>query len=467
MTARSHISRRGLLASLAFGTAIGRAQQNDRYGAWSGKRFEASGFFRLEKSGRWWLVSPEGNAYLSLGLNHATTDFLVQPYNRKHWLESFGAASASDPLFVEGFRRRVAEDMKAYGFNALGCHTRTRQYWKAPVWPYVQPFKVVDIDHWRTPVDADFPDVFSTAFENKCRQRASEERLEEFRNDPYLLGYSYTDCPILTELDASARQRVTFGAPRAATSTWPRVLRNLPSGSPGKKVYVELMRERYAGQIYAFNEVYGMSFGSFDAVEEAHNWRPAVERRNANEARDNAAFLERILDRYYQVMAATIRSHDPNHLIFGDKMNGNTDTPDAAIRIAARHNDLTFFQWYAYYGEQHARLDRWSEITGKALLNGDAGLSTPNEHMPHPNGPDAPDQEERARRTLDLGRKAFSRPDFVGWHYCGWMDTWDTMPGKEARQHSGLQDPFGRRYEPIVRAVKTISSEMYDLAAGK
>ena len=42
----------------------------DRFGGWTGKRFKATGFFRLEKDERWWLVTPEGNAFLSFGINH-------------------------------------------------------------------------------------------------------------------------------------------------------------------------------------------------------------------------------------------------------------------------------------------------------------------------------------------------------------------------------------------------------------
>lgn len=35
----------------------------DRFGGWTGKRFEPTGFFRVEKDDRWWLVTPEGNAF--------------------------------------------------------------------------------------------------------------------------------------------------------------------------------------------------------------------------------------------------------------------------------------------------------------------------------------------------------------------------------------------------------------------
>ena len=52
-------------------------------------KFEATGFFRLEKADRWWLVTPEGNAYLSFGLNHAERKHLYRGYNRDFWIKKF------------------------------------------------------------------------------------------------------------------------------------------------------------------------------------------------------------------------------------------------------------------------------------------------------------------------------------------------------------------------------------------
>lgn len=68
--------------------------KNDRdgFGGWRGRRFRATGFFRTEHDGkRWWLVTPEGNAFLSLGINHYHAQWWAQGYNRDHWMKEFGA----------------------------------------------------------------------------------------------------------------------------------------------------------------------------------------------------------------------------------------------------------------------------------------------------------------------------------------------------------------------------------------
>ena len=36
----------------------------DKYGGWTGRKFRATGYFRIEKDDRWWLVTPDGNAFL-------------------------------------------------------------------------------------------------------------------------------------------------------------------------------------------------------------------------------------------------------------------------------------------------------------------------------------------------------------------------------------------------------------------
>ncbi len=68
----------------------------DRFGGWKGKRFEATGFFRVEKDERWWLVTPEGNAFLSFGINHLYPDLWKQDYNREAWQKRLNLDDLND-----------------------------------------------------------------------------------------------------------------------------------------------------------------------------------------------------------------------------------------------------------------------------------------------------------------------------------------------------------------------------------
>jgi hypothetical protein len=155
--------------------------------------------------------------------------------------------------------------------------------------------------------------VFSKDFGRHC-YRLAEQIAAPKKDDPYLLGYAMTDCPLLTEEDCRERPDVIGGAQRRARVGWPRRLRNLGENAPGKAAYVRTMRDLYRNRIDDFNATYGTTFASFQELQSAVNWRPATDLSNGNETRDNVEFLKRVVKRYYQTTLAAIRRYDPNHM---------------------------------------------------------------------------------------------------------------------------------------------------------
>lgn len=78
----------------------------------------------------------------------------------------------------------------------------------------MQPIKIVDIPHWRTAVpDENFLDVFTPEFVARC-DRMANEVATPVKDDPFLIGYTMTDCPLLTEEDCRERPDVIGGARR-------------------------------------------------------------------------------------------------------------------------------------------------------------------------------------------------------------------------------------------------------------
>ncbi len=435
--------------------------ERDQYGGLKRIHFEATGFFRLEyANGRWWLITPEGSAFLSFGLNHIGSGLMRSPYNREHWMREFGLTDTSDEQqFLDAYYTRVRQDFVRGGWNTLGCHNSDQIYGELRI-PYVLTVRFVDICHYMTPKDEDFLDVWSSEFQEHCN-RIALQRVAPRKDDPYLLGYAMIDCPIWSDLDAAPREVTVYGDKRPGLTTWPRRLRNLGPESPGKEVYVDTMRELYRGDIEKFNYTYQCSFSGFGDLTSAKQWRLEIDPNNGRELFDNTVFLNRTVDRYYRIAVRAIRRHDPNHLMLGDKLNGNTDVSDDLVRIVSSHCDLLFYQYYATWDDQQRLLNRFAQITGKAILCGDASISVPDENMPNPLGPHYKDQRERAESFTELMRNCFSRTDFVGWNWCGWMDRWEAVQPR--RQHSGIQDPFGNHY-PIVEAMRSFSEEMYTIA---
>lgn len=429
----------------------------DRFGGLDSIRFDPSGFFRLEKADRWWFVTPDGAAFLSFGLNHTAPEYLLQEYNIDFWRSEFGFQDQSEPAFRKGFLDKVTKDLAAFGMNTIGTHAPKRFFGNLSV-PYVQSLFFVRTSYWMFPKADDFPDVFSVEFERYCESVARRVVLPR-KDDPFLLGYTFTDCPLLTDFDANAHGQVPMGRAQPDMPTWPRTLRNMGPEAPGKKVFVSLARERYAG-IQEFNGTYNTEFASFDELRDSRDWSSVTKTADVDDADDNLAFLMSVLTRYFTVAYGAIREFDTNHLIFGDILNANTGASDEIVSLVTGYADLVAYQYYGGYDEQRDILDRWSKLSDKPLFHADSCFSVPYAEMPTPIGAVCPDQETRARRTVDFATQAFSRPDFIGWNWCGWMDMWAAW--KADRQHSGLQDPFGRYYRPMPETLSRLGSMLYE-----
>ena len=473
-----HFTRRDFIKTMGLGITatmmpfMGNCQQSrlDRFGGLESVHFDATGLFRIEKGNRWWLVTPDGGAFLSFGLNHADVEYLLQDYNIDFWREKFGFKDPSESAFQEGFVNKVMKDLEVFGMNTIGTHARKEVLGKLTV-PYTMGLFFAHTAYWLVRSAEDYPDVFSAAYEKRCERIARRLCLPR-KDDPFLIGYTFTNVPILTDRDADARGEPPMGSPtppwggpsQPDMPTWPRALRNRGPKEPCKKAFVDQMKERYPN-IRSFNRTYKTRFSSFDTLLDSVDWSPVVKTAGIEDADDNHAFLNRIYERYYTVTCDAVQTFDPNHLIFGDPINANTPPPDDIVSMVASHADVIAYQYFGGYDDQSAILDQWARLTGKPLFNTDSCFCVPYEEMPAPAGVVCSDQETRARLFLDFASRAFSRPDFIGWHWCGWVDAWAAW--RKVRQHSGLQDPFGRYHHPMPETMARFGSRLYDYARGK
>jgi hypothetical protein len=479
---RRHVLQSAIAAALSGpllgARAVGQPPaQRDRFGGWTGKTFEATGFFRTHHDGdRWWLVTPEGHAFLSFGINHLHTGWWRQPYNSDAWEQRLGVSELRGAEFNRAFREWFMTARHEFGFNTLGVHNQLEVLNQPPFMPYMLPIPFVDIPHWKSEVpDENFTDVFAEEFVGHC-DRLAREIAAPVADDPFLLAYALTDCPLFTEEDCRARPDVIGGKRRGDRIGWPRRLRNLGPAAPGKRAYVETMRELYRDRIADFNATYETAFASFDDLAQSANWRPTTDLSNGNETRDNVEFLKRVVAQYYETARDAIRRHDPHHLFVGDKLNANTDTVDTVLPVTARYTDLVFYQMYAEYGVQQQGLDRWTRVVDQPFLNGDSAFACVTEMTPKPYGPVAFDQQQRADWTREFIERVFARPDFVGWHYCGLIDTWkaggagsyferaDEFGQSGGRQHTGLLMADGAPYQPMQAVIKAASDQLYHVA---
>ena len=78
-------------------------------------QIEPEGFFTLGKrKAHWWLMTPEGRPFFTMGLNHIDPASLRYPENIDIWREKYGGST------IRWIKESVAPHLKAWGFNTVG-----------------------------------------------------------------------------------------------------------------------------------------------------------------------------------------------------------------------------------------------------------------------------------------------------------------------------------------------------------
>ena len=72
-------------------------------------------FFTVgQRNGHLWFITPEGEPFWSIGMNHIDSATMRYPENVHIWREQFGNSQE------RWLREQVAPDLRAWGFNSVG-----------------------------------------------------------------------------------------------------------------------------------------------------------------------------------------------------------------------------------------------------------------------------------------------------------------------------------------------------------
>jgi len=380
-------------------------EEFDRFSGWKGLRSDATGFFRVEEmDGRWWFIDPDGYVFISMGANHIDPSALKYPDNVHIWREKYGTMKT-------WIQKGVVKDLKAWGFNTIGWTQEmlTRYHIHSYQWrhvhfqwakmPYCYRIDFAEFQEWNQL--AYYPDVFSKDFEERCDALA-RQCCVDMAEDPYLLGYFYQCAPL-------------WGGIRYMSAWAP------PKLSPS-------LSKAWADEL--------------DLT-----------------TKEGQAELKKIAEQYYQVCHDSIRRYDENHLILGDSYQGNMGIPDCVLEAAVPFVDVPSIQYLGvldgpYFEKMTSFLKHVYELTSKPILMADtAPFSFSNLDQPYPQ-----QRLLKGKELEEFGRKLYSIPYVIGWHYCSWI-------GNKARG-CGLKYLNDEPDHEIVNALKTVHKNVYKIHCG-
>ena len=165
-----------------------------------------------------------------------------------------------------------------------------------------------------------------------------------------------------------------------------------------------------------------------------------------------------VASKYYETITKYVRRYDSNHLILGDRYNGNKGIPAAALRAMKPFVDVFSVQYFS--GPTHADhvrmrddLAAWAAETEKPVINADIGNWVPTRLNPNRNM-GLTTHAERGADYVDAMSTLLAEPWFLGWHWCAYVE--NTARGW------GLKDPWDEPYQDFVGPVADFNTSVYD-----
>lgn len=384
---------------------------------------DSTSFFRVEKTdGVWWLRSPDGQPFLSLGVcvTNRTPD-RIRGTNTSPYEEHFKRAGTTPKQWREATAKRFAD----WGFNTLGAWSSPKLATETHAGRRLASASMVDLGlefvsiqggghAW---MQGKFPDVFDPAFASFAAARALEKCTPN-RDNLWLIGWF---------LDNELKWGPDWRGPDELLTDF----MNAPVTSPGRKAAFDLLQARYP-EIASFNTIWKTTFASWTEARSAlqivppfRNKGVALQNQNTDRTGSAAfladcdAFLTLVAERYFATTTSAIRAADPNHLILGCRFP--IVVPPLVRTITARHCDVISINSYASNpaDDIHAydETDRPILIGEYTFRGADAGLPNSNKGLPI-----VPTQRDRAAATEAYLRAAFAHPSVIGAHWFQYVD---------------------------------------------
>ncbi|BDU18709.1 beta-agarase [Dyella sp. GSA-30] len=324
--------------------------------------FAAKGWFRSEKrDGRWWLVTPEGHAFFSLGMNAVVLDgartyvqdraymFRDLPADEGEWKAFYGNSDtrqadatsrkglkfdhgqwfdfyAANLYRVDGkdwataWHARTLERLKSWGFNTIG-NWSDDALGKAHKLAYTRSINIDGVfgnvssgyDYWGR-----MPDPYDPRFV-EAAEKAAAKATQDVVDDPWLLGYFADNELAWAGQGPRGRWGLAIGTLRGEAQ------------SAAKQAFIAKLKSQY-GDAIKLGSAWGIPLTSWDTMEASGFVPPAPKAAYPAIAADYSAWLRDYADTYFRVVSEALRRHDPHHLFLGGRFAVNT--PEAVAACA-------------------------------------------------------------------------------------------------------------------------------------
>jgi len=440
----------------------------DRFGGWAeGPQLEATGWFRTEQvNGVWWLVTPDGHLFFSVGIDCVGTWERTFVTGREGWFEWLpdrneapyqglfaevsGAHSMAEPVGGKGLTfgfyganlvRKYGEDwpgewretayrrLRHWGFNTIGNWSQDDVLDHSPI-PFVASIglsgEVREVEgaagYWGR-----MKDVFDAGFAG-CVDASVKAVAAHYADNPLCIGYF---------VDNELSWETVRGGVLAS-----------PADQPCRQAFIEQLQAAY-GSLDALNRAWETNAADWDSLR-------AAERPNAA-SKDLDQFEYAFARRYFDTVAATLKKYAPHHLYLGCRFSS---APPIAVRACADVADVVSFNRY----ERRIKCADYTGARdlGKPILIGEFHFGALDRGMFHTGLVPTKDQRERAQCYIAYVRAVADCPTFVGCHWFQFVDEPVTGRWFDGENYNiGFVTVVDSPYPELVEAARQVHAEVY------
>jgi hypothetical protein len=443
----------------------------DRYGGWTKRTFEKTGWFRTHHDGRrWWLVDPDGHAFLSTGID------CVRPGEEARvdlFPEICDFIPTEDGKYAESITYDKGQKFVNYGIlNLIEAFGEDHWFeaWSKIVKMYLYQWNVNTIADWSSlkfirwanmpyviqldstceqdfpktekTIFRDFPDVFSEEYEQKSETYAAA--LHEFKDDPYLIGYFMRNEPNWSFLagEVNIAELMLANGDRLAS----------------KQVFIQRMRQKY-GSVVRFNKTWNLALNAFDELN-----KPILNAASlSTEAKEDLkAFTAELIERFVAVPAMACRKVDPNHLNLGMRYPFIQDPV-----VLSGHQHMDVFSINSYQMDATEQVNFCGEVVQKPIVIGEFQFGAMDKGHTASGIRAVENQRERGVAYRYYMERACDTTYAIGAHYFILNDQSPIGRFDGENYQIGMLDVCMQEYAEMTEQVASCNSQLYRIAAGE
>lgn len=433
-----------------------------KYGGWKEKRFKPTGFFRTENDGkRWWLVDPEGYAFLSLGvdcLRSTSSGPVTGIEDLFEWLpeksdsrygESVSGNETSKVIdfYMANLIRVFGSDWKARWSKMTADMLRNLNINTVGNWSEISFAKenklayVLPLNRFpgtKTQLYRDFPDVFSEEYKKNSAEFARQ--LNDYKDDPYLIGYFLRNEP-----------QWAFGYHNLAYEMFAT---DQPSAT--KDEFIKWINSKYDNNIQSFKKAWNLNIEKFDDLRNlTFKDYPTVTADS-----DFYSFSTIMVRRYVDIPCDEVVKVDKHHLNLG--MRYAWISSDLLYKAGERF-DVFSINGYGYSPPPTAEIAR---ISNKPVMIGEFHHGAVDRALPATGITGVISQNERAAAYRNYIEQGFARPELIGMHYFQWVDQpyYGRFDGEN--YNIGVVTIQNLPYPELSQAMRITNERIYKVGSG-